>query len=747
MPLTGCQEGAPAIEHIAPKQTLALRQDLSLSVVSPVLAILAGGGDPLILSGSETVEVSRLMDGSRTREEIIAAVSCHTDRQTADSLVAQFQTRGLAVERTPGVKKSDPLVYWHRLGLSPVQTARIGSTRVQLDTPPNHRLGRTLLDAFGQVGIHAVTEFQGPPTGFLVVLTADLHDPRLANARALPDHVAGPWMAILAGGPEPLAVSFGGTATDPCWDCVSFWLRQNRPVDEFLREQTGLAQTSRIDGLEPSLEVLVRHAVLATGKLLADPGQRTCQILAIDPCTLEVSRHGVRARPQCPSCGDPDWMRRQGERAVVLAPTPKGHCEEGGFRRLSPDAAYENFSHLVSPVCGPVSQLGPMPGRNSSTRSVFVSGYRARPRHASVGAESFQRVCAGKGKTASQARASALFEALERFSGMYQGDEAILRASASELGCEAIPPRRLQLFSQHQHEAWTPDHLQRNGALRLARSYAEDSPLDWTPAWSVSRNRRRYIPFAYCFSDLPEHIDRASVCYTGNGVAAGSCLEEAILQGLLELVERDAVAIWWYNRLPRPAVVPKLFSDPWAQRLRTEYDRLGWDLWVLDLTHDLSIPVHAALARSRDEGRFSIGFGCHLEPELAFQRALTELNQIFDPEGVLRAPWDHDAICDDSFLFAHKVDRIDANPWKPGRDFLADLTECTTRLDQVGLELVVVDKSRPDLGVSVAQAIVPGLRHFWPRFGEGRLYSVPVELGWKPAPCREDQLNPVPLLV
>jgi oxazoline/thiazoline synthase len=69
------------------------------------------------------------------------------------------------------------------------------------------------------------------------------------------------------------------------------------------------------------------------------------------------------------------------------------------------------------------------------------------------------------------------------------------------------------------------------------------------------------------------------------------------------------------------------------------------------------------------------------------------------------------------------------------------------RLDELGLETFVVDKSRPDLGLNVAQTIIPGLRHPWPRFAPGRLYTVPVTMGWAPRPLGEDELNPNPLLV
>jgi oxazoline/thiazoline synthase len=47
----------------------------------------------------------------------------------------------------------------------------------------------------------------------------------------------------------------------------------------------------------------------------------------------------------------------------------------------------------------------------------------------------------------------------------------------------------------------------------------------------------------------------------------------------------------------------------------------------------------------------------------------------------------------------------------------------------------------------VAKVIVPGLRHFWARFAPGRLYDVPVRLGWISRPLAEEELNPVPMFL
>ena len=61
------------------------------------------------------------------------------------------------------------------------------------------------------------------------------------------------------------------------------------------------------------------------------------------------------------------------------------------------------------------------------------------------------------------------------------------------------------------------------------------------------------------------------------------------------------------------------------------------------------------------------------------------------------------------------------------------------------MEMLVLDQTRADIGVSVAKVIVPGLRHFWARFAPGRLYDVPVQMGWLTRPLKEEELNPIPI--
>ena len=61
--------------------------------------------------------------------------------------------------------------------------------------------------------------------------------------------------------------------------------------------------------------------------------------------------------------------------------------------------------------------------------------------------------------------------------------------------------------------------------------------------------------------------------------------------------------------------------------------------------------------------------------------------------------------------------------------------------------MLVLDQTRADVGLPVVKVIVPGLRHFWARYAPGRLYDVPVQLGWLDQPLRETEFNPIPMFM
>jgi ribosomal protein S12 methylthiotransferase accessory factor len=91
--------------------------------------------------------------------------------------------------------------------------------------------------------------------------------------------------------------------------------------------------------------------------------------------------------------------------------------------------------------------------------------------------------------------------------------------------------------------------------------------------------------------------------------------------------------------------------------------------------------------------------------------------------------------------------RYDASAVQWREDIRDDLSWCQASVERLGLELLVLDQTRPDTGLSVVKVIVPGLRHFWARFAPGRLYDVPPRLGWIDEPLAEAELNPIPIFI
>jgi ribosomal protein S12 methylthiotransferase accessory factor len=287
-------------------------------------------------------------------------------------------------------------------------------------------------------------------------------------------------------------------------------------------------------------------------------------------------------------------------------------------------------------------------------------------------------------------------------------------------------------------------------------------PVDWTPAWSLTEQRRRLVPAAYAWYGHPDAVKYFYCFADSNGTAAGNCPEEAIVQGFCELAERDAVALWWYNRVRRPGVDLDSLGDPsYVDALRQLYAGMGRSLWMLDITSDLGIPAFAAVSHrigQRCED-ILVGFGAHLDPQIGAMRALTELNQFLpaveqrnadgstqyveDDPGTLewwrqakiaREPW----LCPDDRTASRRLSDF---PAYEDDDMAGAVAACLRAATSAGVELVVLNQSRPDLDLSVVRVLAPGLRHFWRRLAPGRLYDVPVRLGWLDAPTPEDKVN------
>ncbi len=357
----------------------------------------------------------------------------------------------------------------------------------------------------------------------------------------------------------------------------------------------------------------------------------------------------------------------------------------------------------------------------------------------------FRHGALGKGLTDAQARASCVGEALELASTRFTGEEPRRRARWEELSGCAIHPRELLLVSDEQYgeaEARPPAPSWDGVPARLDDRHA----IEWVASLSLSTGETRWLPAAYCYFgyDDPEYPAPMFAIANANGCAVGGTRQEAILRGLLELIERDACALWWYNRAARPAIELDGIGDPRIAAIREAHAALGRELALVDLRADTEVTVVAAVAWERDGTLLPIGRGCDLDPARAVQHALAELSQVTAVASPTEEPP------------AKLSDRCSARPADCAptpAEALPDLRTadadegirwCVRMLARLGHDVLVLDTTRPEIGLPAVRVVVPGLRPLLRRLAPGRLYDVPVELGWIPRPLRQRQLNPDP---
>jgi ribosomal protein S12 methylthiotransferase accessory factor YcaO len=145
------------------------------------------------------------------------------------------------------------------------------------------------------------------------------------------------------------------------------------------------------------------------------------------------------------------------------------------------------------------------------------------------------------------------------------------------------------------------------------------------------------------------------------------------------------------------------------------------------------------------------GSGAHFDRRIALLRALTELSQFLcigmmgggsgekpSLDGVTPL-----RLYDYPFLIPTDNPKVQPAPGLKVHDNTRDQVEaCVDIAGRAGLDFLVLDQTRPDVEVPVVRVIVPGLRHFYRRFGPGRLYDVPIKLGLLDRPLPESELTP-----
>ncbi len=734
--------------------------------------VVPGEGAFVLADSTETLLRGRLYElvaprigGGRSPDDVCELLQDKATPAEVYFVLDQLERKGYLCEEADAITPAEAAL-WSSQQVDPseavrrLSTASVAVRSFGTDAGPFLEL----LDAMG-----VRVEGDGD---LLVVLADDYLRADLAEINAEALRSGRPWLLTRPVGREIWTGPLFRPGASACWECLARRLRANRPVASYLESRDGKAGPASADLASSPATLrmaagLAANAVatwIARGELAPLEGA----IRTFDVASWQVRSHATARLPYCPACGQGEAGADRPARPIELQSRPKTFTRDGGHRVVEPEATLEKYGHHVSPLTGAVTMLERV-GPASGSMHVYIAGHNLARHHGSLEhlRGDLRNMASGKGASDAQAKASGLCEGLERFSGVFRGDEPRRTARAADLGGAAIDLRDCLLFSDRQYRERDEWNARKSHYNFVPLPYDPDAEIEWTPAWSLTRGEPRYLPTGFCYFNYHHPRGKAFCLADSNGNAAGNTIEEAILQGFLELVERDSVALWWYSRCRRPGVDLDGFAEPYYDRLRDQLRADGRELWAIDLTSDLGVPVFAALTRDvrGPEERIILGFGAHLDAPVALLRAVTEMNQMLahSPPPGPAEPGKPDRVTDPETLHWLRTATLANQPYllpddSPPRaasayprswaeDVADDVRTCREIVEGRGMEMLVLDQTREEIGLPVVKVIVPGLRHFWARFAPGRLYDVPARLGWVPRRLAEDELNPIPMFL
>ncbi|MCS3901438.1 YcaO-related McrA-glycine thioamidation protein [Methanococcus voltae] len=308
-----------------------------------------------------------------------------------------------------------------------------------------------------------------------------------------------------------------------------------------------------------------------------------------------------------------------------------------------------NYTLAAYRLCSPeetLEKIEPILKRIGVTRTARIDGLDriGVPVYSSIRPEAKEgaiSVYAGKGATETQAKVSSSMEAIERYCAE-QDEYTPLKSTNNPKNpvnlYDLIIPT-LNTLSKNDNTAnnvndgnTTNDDINNDNSIEssLNNSNLNISVVEWVEGYDIINNENVEVPANSVFHPYEAKTGKWLFRSNTNGLASGNSYDEAVFHGILEVVERDAWSISELSRNTYRKINVSDAKNPLIHEMLIKFRKAKINVILKDLTSEIGIPTIACISDEdvlKDPALLCMGVGCHLDPEIAVIRALTEVAQ------------------------------------------------------------------------------------------------------------------------
>jgi ribosomal protein S12 methylthiotransferase accessory factor len=416
----------------------------------------------------------------------------------------------------------------------------------------------------------------------------------------------------------------------------------------------------------------------------------------------------------------------------------------------------------LDPELGPL-RLEVYEARGSFRELPLVLGSirTAQPLESSFVRREFASVMFGTGNSEQRRKLVAFSEGVERYAGSLERPD-VVGVPFERVSRFALQPSQTVRFLDEQYDGRS-----------LVRYDAQPTDWSWACDWTTGRSRLLLHDVIACAERPGDHSFHMFQDPFTSGMAAHRSLSLALSRAVLELIERDALMLTWYLRLPLRAIDLSALVDAELFELTSYLSAGGVKLRFYDMRVDFSVPCVLAVAEaSRDFGAWKTGgvivSACaglsfaealrHAAREIlghytVFALVSPDGDKSVDPETGQARPW-WPAFA--SFLAPRADDPLGFLGGGPSEARLSQPEHSSITLAQLREELrereipvYVRQLGRRDVrqsGLVAIRAVAPGLVRLTPtresvNFGEPRWQHVAAR--WGVAPTKNPGMHPL----